>query len=68
MKYPVKLFSWSLTTLDKQNNTFARASRVFVHFLAVTTRLQRKLPNFTFMKDVNTKRPLPSFSVLVHGP
>ena len=26
--------------LDKQNNNFARASRVFVHFSAVVARLQ----------------------------
>ena len=28
--------------LDKQNNNFARASRFFVHFFAVTVRLQRE--------------------------
>ena len=55
MKYPVKLFNLSLTTLDKQNNTFARASLFCVHSLAFTARLQRKLPNFPFMEDVNTK-------------
>ena len=27
------------TGLDKQNNNFARASRYFVHFIAVTARL-----------------------------
>ena len=27
--------------LDRQNNNFARASRFFVHFLAVAARLQR---------------------------
>ena len=28
--------------LDWQNNNFARASRFFVHFFAVTARLQRE--------------------------
>ena len=28
--------------LDKQNNNFARASRLFVHFFAVAARLQRE--------------------------
>ena len=28
--------------LDKQNNNFARASRFFVHFFAVTVRLRRE--------------------------
>ena len=28
--------------LDWQNNNFARASRFFVHFLAVVARLQRE--------------------------
>ena len=28
--------------LDKKNNNFARASRFFVHFSAVTARLQRE--------------------------
>ena len=28
--------------LDRQNNNFARASRFFVHFLAVVARLQRE--------------------------
>ena len=30
------------TGLDKQNKNFARASRFFVHFLAVVARLQRE--------------------------
>ena len=30
--------------LDWQNNNFARASRFFVHFLAVVARLQRENP------------------------
>ena len=37
--------------LDWQNNNFARASRFFVHFLAVVARLQLynvKVPNFMF--------------------
>ena len=28
--------------LDKRNNNFARASRFFVHFLAIVARLQRE--------------------------
>ena len=28
--------------LDKQNNNFARASRFFVHFFAVSERLRRE--------------------------
>ena len=32
----------------KQNNRFARASRSFVHFLAVTARLRRENAYFTF--------------------
>ena len=31
-----------------QNNNFARASHLFVHFFAFTPRLRRKMPNFTF--------------------
>ena len=34
--------------LDWQNNNFARASHLFVHFFAFTPRLRRKMPNFTF--------------------
>ena len=30
--------------LDWQNNNFARASRFFVHFFAVTARLRRQTP------------------------
>ena len=30
------------TGLDWQNNNFARASRFFVHFFAVTARLRRE--------------------------
>ena len=29
-------------TFNKQNNNFTRASRFFVHFFAVVTRLQRE--------------------------
>ena len=32
--------------LDWQNNKFARASRFFVHFLAVVARLQRESASF----------------------
>ena len=33
--------------LDWQKNNFARASRFFVHFLAVVARLRHETPNFT---------------------
>ena len=32
--------------LSKQKNNFARASRFFVHFLAVPARLQREITKF----------------------
>ena len=32
--------------LDKQNNNFARASRYFVHFIAVTARLRCETAQF----------------------
>jgi len=35
--------------LDKQNNNFARASRLFVHFSAVVARLQRETARSNFM-------------------
>ena len=45
------------------NNNFARASRFFVHFFAVTTRLQSSF--FFFMEDVNKRRQiLPLFEFL----
>ena len=45
------------------NNNFARASRFFVHFFAVTTRLQSSI--FFFIKDVNKRRQiLPLFEFL----
>ena len=31
-----------INRFDKQNNNFARASRFFVHFFAVTARLQHE--------------------------
>ena len=34
------------TGLDKQNNDFARVSRIFVHFFAVTVRLGRECAFF----------------------
>ena len=43
---------------NNQNNNFARASRSFVHFFAVFTRLRREIPNFVFYgerKQVMTK-------------
>ena len=41
-------------SLTRQNNNFARASRFFVHFFAVNcTTTCVKMPNFTFVKDVN---------------
>ena len=33
--------------LVKQNNSFARESRLFVHFFAVTARLRREIPDST---------------------
>ena len=36
------------TGLDWCNNNFARASRFFVHFLALLLDLDVKMPNFTF--------------------
>ena len=50
--------------LDWQNNNFARASRFFVHFFAVTARLRHEDVYFTrFVEDVNA-RPRLSFSYL----
>ena len=34
--------------LNKQNNNSALASRFFVHFITVTARLRREMPNATF--------------------
>ena len=34
--------------LNRQNSNFARASRFFVDFFAVTARLGREMPYFTF--------------------
>ena len=34
--------------LDWQNDSFAHASRFFLHFFAVVARLRRELPNFNF--------------------
>ena len=47
--------------LDEQNNNFARASRVFVHFFAVTARPRREKAISPFVKDVNKRQRL-SFS------
>ena len=45
-------------SLDWQNK-FARASRFFVHFIAVVARLRREMPFFTFYReDVNTRQRL----------
>ena len=38
--------------LDEQNNNFARASRFFVHFFAVSARLRRET------EDVKTRQRL----------
>ena len=48
------------------NNNFARASRFFVHFFTVTTRLQSSIFFFFFfMGDVNKRRQiLPLFEFL----
>ena len=42
--------------LDWQINNFARASRFFVHFLAVVARLHVKMPNFTFCRGREQKQ------------
>ena len=44
--------------LDWQNNNFARASRVFVHFFAVIAQLGREPSQLIsrFMEDVNTSK------------
>ena len=34
--------------LDWQNDSFAHASRFFLHFFAVVARLRREPPNFKF--------------------
>ena len=45
------------------NNNLARASRFFVHFFTVTTRLQSSI--FFFMEDVKKRRQiLPLFEFL----
>ena len=33
---------------SRQNNSYARASYVFVHFFAVFARLPREMPGYTF--------------------
>ena len=43
-------FNW-----DKQNNNFARASRLFVHFFAVVARLQRETAQFHVLSRTGTK-------------
>ena len=51
-----KINRFSLAKRQKMN--FARASRFFVHFFAVTARLQRE--KFSrFVEDVNTRQRLP---------
>ena len=34
--------------LNGKNNNSSRASRFFVHFFAITARLRREMPKFTF--------------------
>ena len=46
----------------KTTNIFARASRFFVHFFAVTRRLRRELPNFTFHRQREHTKTNFSFS------
>ena len=41
--------------LDWQNNNFARESRVFVHFFAVASRLQRKGAHFQVLSKTWTQ-------------
>ena len=41
--------------LDQQNNNFARASRFFVHFFAVTARLRRESASFHVLKRTRTE-------------
>ena len=52
-----------LIGLDWQNSNFARALRIFVHFLAVVARLHQETPFFfsRFVEDVNTREQF-SFS------
>ena len=40
--------------LDWQNNGFARASRFFVHFLAVVAQLQRESASFHVLSRTGT--------------
>ena len=43
----------------RQDNNFARASRFFVHFFAVTARLRRENAYVTFLEeDVNRRQRL----------
>ena len=50
--------------LIRQNNNFARASRFFVHFFAVTARLgHMRIPNFTFCE--RSKQAMTKFSFSV---
>ena len=44
----------------RQNNNFARASRFFVNFFAVTAQLRRESPNFTFTFYATFSPPSPS--------
>ena len=41
--------------LDRQNNNFARASRFFVHFLAVVARLRRETDQFHVLSKTGTQ-------------
>ena len=47
----LEIFLSYLGSSVKTTNNFARASRFFVHFFAVTRRLRRELPNFTFHRQ-----------------
>ena len=44
--------------LGKQNNNSASASCFFVHFFAVTTRLEHKMPDFMFCGECEHKTTL----------
>ena len=47
--------------LDWQNNNFARASRVFVHFLVLVARLRHDLPYFMRQLDGASKHNIKIF-------
>ena len=58
----LEIFLSYLGSSVKTTNNFARASRFFVHFFAVTRRLRRELPNFTFHRQREHTKTNFSFS------